>query len=235
MFHWTNFLNLQICHAGLITCTLHRNRPFYSVFDLGRLKTAIGTGPPPFSVPSGASSSSEISAAAEALSSLRLHYEEALVRLYSCQSNAISVMRDPSKNTADFWGNLRQGLADARSATEALNCDNKLWRKAEDLVESNANGDDRSGADLSLGVPSSEAHSGVPMFTARTLLAICTFDRILTSPYLPRPLKPSCRYLSSPGSRGGVDLPGSLERRRPLRVRGWKLRRGNEGNIANYG
>ncbi|CAM9346800.1 unnamed protein product [Pylaiella littoralis] len=124
-----------------------------------RLKTAIGTGPPPFSVPSGASSSSEISAAAEALSSLRLHYEEALVRLYSCQSNAISVMRDPSKNTADFWGNLRQGLADARSATEALSCDNKLWRKAEDLVESNANGDNRSGADLGLGVPSSEAHS----------------------------------------------------------------------------
>lgn len=73
-------------------------------------------------------------------------------------------MRDPAKNTTEFWEVIRQGLADARLSTEALNCDDELWRKAEDVVKSNADWDGQSGADLSQGASSSENHSGAQMF-----------------------------------------------------------------------
>lgn len=98
-----------------------------------------------------------MTAAAEAISSLRLHYEEIVVRLYSCQSNAISLLRDPSKSAADAWEAVRQGLAEARLSTGPLNCDQNLWQKAEDLVETMANEVGETGAALEPGKsPSSE-------------------------------------------------------------------------------
>lgn len=128
---------------------------FYS-----RLEAAIGSGAPSFSGSCGVSHGDEVAAAAEALCSLRLHYEEILVRLYSCQSNANSIVRDPAKSTADLWEVVRRGLADARSSTGPLNCDHELWQKAEHLVKCNADDGGQSEADLNPGTSSSENHSG---------------------------------------------------------------------------
>lgn len=125
-----------------------------------RLEAAIGSGAPPFSASCGASHGDEVAAAAEALSSLRLHYEEILVRLYSCQSNAHSIVRDPAKSTADLWEVVRQGLADVRLSTGPLNCDHELWRKAEHRVQYNANDGGQREADLNRGASSSGNDSG---------------------------------------------------------------------------
>lgn len=124
-----------------------------------RLEMAIGCGGLPFSPSDSTNASGEMTAAAEAISSLRLHYEEIVVRLYSCQSNASSLLRDPSKSAADAWEAVRQGLAEARLSTGPLNCDDdqNLWRKAEDLVETMANKAGETGAALASGKsPSSE-------------------------------------------------------------------------------
>ncbi|CAM9515573.1 unnamed protein product [Ectocarpus sp. 12 AP-2014] len=117
----------------------------------GKLETAIGCGGLPFSPSGSTSASGEMTAAAEAISSLRLHYEEIVVRLYSCQSNASSLLRGPSKSAADAWEALRQGLAEARLSTGPLNCDQNLWQKAEDLVETMAKEVDETGAALESG------------------------------------------------------------------------------------
>lgn len=125
-----------------------------------RLEAAIGSGSSPFSASCGASHGDEVAAAAEALSSLRLHYEEILVRLYSCQSNANSIVRDPAKSTVDLWEAVRRGLADARLSTGPLSCDHELWQKAGHLVKCNTNDSGHSEADLNLGASTSENHSG---------------------------------------------------------------------------
>eukprot|EP00752_Nemacystus_decipiens_P017564 g15739.t1 len=121
-----------------------------------RLEAAIGSSSPPFSASFVASHGDKVAAAAEALSSLRLHYEEILVRLYSCQSNANSIVRDPAKSTEDLWEVLRRGLADARLSTGPLNCDHELWQKAEHLVKCITNDGGRSEADFNPGASTSE-------------------------------------------------------------------------------
>lgn len=137
-----------------------------------RLEAAIGSGSSPFPAWCGASHGDEVAAAAEALSSLRLHYEEILVRLYSCQSNANSIVRDPAKSTADLWEVVRRGLADARLSTGPLDGDHELWQKAEHLVKCNSNDGGQSGADLNLGASSSETHSGAAQISRRSYLCL---------------------------------------------------------------
>ncbi len=69
-------------------------------------------------------------------------------------------MRDPANDTAELWGVVRQGLADARLLTRPLNSDNELWRKAEHLVESSTRKVGHGGANLGSGASASENHSG---------------------------------------------------------------------------
>ena len=82
------------------------------------------------------------------------------MRLYSCQSNADRMVRDPAKSTADLWEVVRRGLADARLSAGGLDCDHELWQKAERLVKCNANDGGQIEADLNSGTPSSENNSG---------------------------------------------------------------------------
>lgn len=92
----------------------------------------MGHGGSPLPLVHTPSPSLEIASIAEALSSLRLHYEETVVRLYSCQSDVSDMLRDPASSAADAWDVVHTGLTDARIAMEA--CDKEQWRKAEDLV-----------------------------------------------------------------------------------------------------
>lgn len=82
------------------------------------------------------------------------------MRLYSCQNNASSVVRDPAKSTADLWEVVRQGLADARMSTGPLNRDHELWQKAEHLVKCNTNDGGQGEADLNPGASTSDNPSG---------------------------------------------------------------------------
>lgn len=122
---------------------------------------AIGSGSLPVSSMLETKESREVSEAADALSWLRLHYEEIVVRLYSCQCKASIMLRDPTKSTGDAWDVVRQGLAEARSSTGLLDGEHELWRKAEDLVESIANEGGQGRGVLDQGAPSSvENRSG---------------------------------------------------------------------------
>lgn len=144
---------------------------------------AIGCGALPFSPSGSTSASGEMTAAAEAISSLRLHYEEIVVRLYSCQSNASSLLRDPSKSAADAWEAVRQGLAEARLSTGPLNCDQNLWRKAEDLVETMANEIGETGAALESGKSPTENNN--PGSCVMHAVHVCFFVLMHFIPSLP--------------------------------------------------
>lgn len=109
---------------------------------------AIGSGGQPCVTSGETSASRDIASAAEALSELRLHYEEAVVRLYSCQSSASTMLRDPTTSKADAWKVIHQELADAKMSTESVNCNSEVWRKAEELVGSLAKEDGEDGAEL---------------------------------------------------------------------------------------
>lgn len=154
-----------------------------------RLEAAIGPCSPPLSASCGASHGNEVAAAAEAISSLRLHYEEIVVRLFSCQSNTNSILRDPTKSLAHLWGVVRRDLADARLSTGPLNYDHELWQKAEHLVKCNANDDQRE-ADLNPGASSSENLSGAAQIVRCPSLCL-----------------DSWRYCLSHGVRGCVFAP----------------------------
>lgn len=130
-----------------------------------RLELAIGCRGQPFPTSGEPSASGEISSAAEALSALRLHYEETVVRLYSCQCSASTMLRDPATSKADAWKVIHHELADAKVSTESVNCNSELWRKAEQLVGSLAKEDGDDGTDLGVGA---SPDSGHPLGTIQT-------------------------------------------------------------------
>lgn len=125
----------------------------YSSLPRNRLEVAIGSdGLPPCKTLE--PSTSEVAVAADALSSLRLHYEETIVRLFSCQRSVSAILRDPASSRADTWEVVRRDLADAR----ALDCGDALWRNVEQLVGSLATEGERSGADSSSRASSCSEH-----------------------------------------------------------------------------
>lgn len=130
------------------------------IFVFFRLEAALGPGGLRSPASCGASHEGQVAAVAETLSSLRLQYEEIVVRLYSCQSNVSKIMRDPANDTADLWEAVHQGLLDARLLTEPLSSDNELWRTAEHLVESNTNKGGFGGPNLDPSASASDNISG---------------------------------------------------------------------------
>lgn len=104
----------------------------------------------------------DVAAAGVTLSSLRLQYEEAVVRLYLCQSRVSAMLRDPATSTAKAWEVVRRELCDARVATGATSGSDELWGKAEQLIMSLAKSDGSIGADAAPNTsPSSENAPGV--------------------------------------------------------------------------
>ena len=139
-----------------------------------RLELAIGSGGQPFPTSGEPSATGEIPSAAEALSALRLHYEETVVRLYSCQCSASTMLRDPTTSKADAWKVIHHELVDAKLSTESVNCNSELWRKAEELVGFLAQEDGEDGADLGLGASTGSEHpSGTIETDVRVVCSCC--------------------------------------------------------------
>lgn len=104
-----------------------------------RLEMAMGSGLAPFTTQQ-SSSPRDIAAVAEMLSALRLRYEETVVRLYSCQRSVSAILRDAAGNTEDAWETVRHEFAGALESTTTGGTDEELWREADRLVNSLANG-----------------------------------------------------------------------------------------------
>lgn len=105
-----------------------------------RLEVTMGSGCAPFSTLHGSSPHGDIPAVAESLSALRLHFEETVVRLYSCQRSVSTILRDPAASSEEAWEGVRHELADALESTRTGGTDEELWRKAEQLVDSKTKG-----------------------------------------------------------------------------------------------
>ncbi|CAM9851512.1 unnamed protein product [Scytosiphon promiscuus] len=118
-----------------------------------RLEMAIGSRGLPVSAMLDASKHRQVSEATDALSWLRLHYEEIAVRLYSCQCKASIMLRDPTKSTGDAWNIVRSSLEEARSSRGSLDGEDELWRKAEDLVKTIADEDSQTRTNSDPGAP----------------------------------------------------------------------------------
>lgn len=182
----------------------------------------------------------EISEATNALSWLRLHYEEIVVRLYSCQCKASTMLRDPTKSTGDAWEVVRSGLAKARLSTGRLDDQHELWQRAEDLVHIIANDDSQSRANLDPGSPPSlgDRSGSASMFKPLDILLVFLSkyfirkSRADKSPCLPmhtwHAVK-SRRSLSFFGSGSRVGLSDNPESGRPSRVRRGQWRRSERG------
>lgn len=99
----------------------------------------------------------DIEATAEALSALRLHYEEVLVCLYFCQRNVSFMMRDPARRNEDGWNAVRERLAQARAAIESPDrvSESELWERLENLVERSDHDNVQGETDLNPGASSS--------------------------------------------------------------------------------
>lgn len=141
---------------------------------------AIGSDGLPFPISDDPVPRDDVAATAVTLSSLRLQYEEAVVRLYSCQSGVSAILRDPTNSTAEGWEVVRRELCDARVATGATSGSDELWGKAERLITSLAKADGAIGADLIPDAsPSSVNASGVyimfagAFFRLETVLDSC--------------------------------------------------------------
>lgn len=98
-----------------------------------RLETAIGYGSPLFTSSEGASDSRDTPAVAEAVSALRLRYEEIVVRLYICQNRVHTVLRDPACGTKGTWKGIKEALGDAMESMRTKG-DEDLWWRAESLI-----------------------------------------------------------------------------------------------------
>lgn len=86
------------------------------------------------------SSPGDIAAVAETLSALRLRYEETVVRLYSCQRSVSAILHDAAGNTEEAWETVRHELAGALESTRTGGTDEELWREADRMMDSLANG-----------------------------------------------------------------------------------------------
>lgn len=146
-------------NARVKSCDFPQSRLSQRVATNGRDRLEVLIGPsqmvfPTFYEPD---SRRDIEATAEALSALRLHYEDVLVRLYFCQRDVSFMLRDPARRNEDGWIAVREGLAQARAAIESPDrvSESELWERLEKLVECSERDGVQSGTDLSPGASSS--------------------------------------------------------------------------------